>query len=109
MGQAERAPTEHSGVGKDIVKEATQTEKLERGSISHISIPILGPKEAFVYILKFQQLADTETELFHSGDQHSFCGSDTKESACNAGDPALIPGLGRSSEKGMATYSSILA
>ena len=36
-------------------------------------------------------------------------GSDGKESACNAGDPGLIPGWGRSPEKGMATYSSILA
>ena len=32
-------------------------------------------------------------------------GSDSKESACSAGDPGLIPG----SEKGMATHSSILA
>ena len=29
--------------------------------------------------------------------------------ACNAGDQALIPGLGRFLEKGMATHSSILA
>ena len=36
-------------------------------------------------------------------------GSDYKESASNAGDPGLIPGLGRSLEKGMATHSSILA
>ena len=36
-------------------------------------------------------------------------GSDGKESACNAGDPGLIPGSGRSLEKGMATHSSILA
>ena len=38
-------------------------------------------------------------------------GSDGKESACNAGDPGSVPGLGRSSgwEKGMATHSSILA
>ena len=28
------------------------------------------------------------------------CGSDSKESACNAGDPGSIPGLGRSSEEG---------
>ena len=84
------------------MKEATQTEKFERGYISHISIPILDPKEAFVYILKFQQMAGTETELFHSENQHSFCGSDTKDSACNAGDPALIPGEGNG-------YSSILA
>ena len=36
-------------------------------------------------------------------------GSDSKESACNAGDLSSIPGLGRSQEKEMATYSSILA
>ena len=32
-----------------------------------------------------------------------------KESACNAGDPDLIPGLGRSSREGNTTHSSILA
>ena len=31
------------------------------------------------------------------------------ESACNAGDPGSIPGLGRSPKEGMATHSSILA
>ena len=36
-------------------------------------------------------------------------GSDSKESACYAGDPGLIPGLGRSPEKGMVIHSSILA
>ena len=39
-------------------------------------------------------------------------GSDGKESACRAGDPGLIPGLGRSQEKGMAIlkpHYSILA
>ena len=35
--------------------------------------------------------------------------SNGKESACNVGDLGLIPGLGRSLEKGMATHSSILA
>ena len=35
--------------------------------------------------------------------------SEGKESACNAGDLGLIPGLGRSLEEGMATHSSILA
>ena len=44
--------------------------------------------------------------------KHTFPGgSDDKESACNAGDTALIPGLGRSpgeGEKEMATHSSIL-
>ena len=37
------------------------------------------------------------------------CGSAGKESACSAGDLGLIPGVGRSLEKGMATHSSILA
>ena len=36
-------------------------------------------------------------------------GSDGKESACNEGDLGLIPGSGRSLEKGMATHSSILS
>ena len=29
------------------------------------------------------------------------CGSAGKESACNAGDPGSIPGLGRSAEEGI--------
>ena len=37
------------------------------------------------------------------------CGSAGKESACNVGDLGLIPGLGRSPEKGKATHSNILA
>ena len=37
-------------------------------------------------------------------------GSDSKEPACNAGNPGLIPGSGRSpGRKEMATHSSILA
>ena len=36
-------------------------------------------------------------------------GSNGKESACNSGDPGLIPGFARSPEKGMVTHSSILA
>ena len=36
-------------------------------------------------------------------------GSDSKESACSVRDLGLIPGLGRSLEKGTATHSSILA
>ena len=38
---------------------------------------------------------------------HFPSGSDGKESACNAGDPGLIPGS--SLEKGMSAHSSILA
>ena len=36
-------------------------------------------------------------------------GSDSKVSVCNAEDPGLIPGSGRSLEKEMATHSSTLA
>ena len=36
-------------------------------------------------------------------------GSDSKESACSVRDLGLIPGLGRSLEKGTATHSRILA
>jgi len=39
----------------------------------------------------------------------SFLALDGKDCACNAGDAGMIPGLGRSLEKGMTTYSSILA
>ena len=35
--------------------------------------------------------------------------SDSKESACNAGDLGSIPGLRRSPGEGLATHSSILA
>ena len=37
------------------------------------------------------------------------CDSSGKESTCNVVDLGSIPGLGRSLEKGKATYSSILA
>ena len=37
------------------------------------------------------------------------CSSAGKESTCNVGDLGLIPGLGRSLEKGKATHSSVLA
>ena len=36
-------------------------------------------------------------------------GSDGEEFTCNAGDPGLIPGLGRCIEEGMATHSNNLA
>ena len=39
--------------------------------------------------------------------RRSLCGSDGKESACNVGDPELIPGSGSSLEKGMAIQSCL--
>ena len=35
-------------------------------------------------------------------------GSDSKESSCNAGDPGVISGSGRSPGEEMSTHSSIL-
>ena len=40
---------------------------------------------------------------------HYLGGSDSKESAHNAGDLGSIPGLGRSPGKGNGTHSSIIA
>ena len=37
------------------------------------------------------------------------CGSDDKESACNAGDPGLIPGLGRSTGEGNGCIINLLS
>ena len=45
---------------------------------------------------------DLNLLLCYLGFPHSSVG---KESACNAGDPGLIPGSGRSLEKGKATHS----
>ena len=36
-------------------------------------------------------------------------GSEGKVSACNVGDPGLIPGSGRSPDEEMATHPSVLA
>ena len=43
-----------------------------------------------------------------SGKLFSPTGSDSKESACNAGDLGSIPGQEDTLEEGMATHSSIL-
>ena len=48
--------------------------------------------------------------FFPTGAPYSFPGgSDSKESAYNAGDPGSIPGSGRSLEKSTAIHSGILA
>ena len=54
-------------------------------------------------------LYSTKVNNHIDSSQTEFDGSDGKESACSAGDPGLIPWLGRSLEKGMATPSSILS
>ena len=63
----------------------------------HLSCITKCVTEPQVELIMFRQLKD-------------FPGSsDNKESACNAGDPGSIPGLGRSPGGRMATHSSILA
>ena len=51
-----------------------------------------------------EQLNNRSRTLLATG-----CGSAGKESAHNAGDLGLIPGLGRSLDKGKAMHSSVLA
>ena len=73
-----------------------------------------------IHIANFHRLNAHTYNFFKSGTrfvihslrhvQKSFSGgSYGKESARNAGDLGLIPGLERSPEKGMATHSSVLA
>ena len=40
------------------------------------------------------------SKMLEKHDFRTFCGSDSKESACNEGDPGLICGLGRSPREG---------
>ena len=64
----------------------------------------------FTYDLPFLYISIHKNICFSYTQYWGFSGgSDGKESACNAGDPGLIPGLGRSPKEGMTTYSSILA
>ena len=55
----------------------------------------------------------TSLFFFFFGEIHIYLGfpggSDSKKSACNVGDPGLIPGVREDPEKEMATHSSILA
>ena len=63
-----------------------------------------------MFFLFYQQdYAQIASGIQIAGSPHaaSFGGLDGKESACNTGDPASIPG--RSLAKGMTTQSSILA
>ena len=63
----------------------------------------------FIYIyIEREREGERETHTERQRQRESFPGgSDGKKSACNVGDPGLIPGSGRSLEK--ATHSSILA
>ena len=57
-----------------------------------------GPAHRQISNSKFiDSYADILCQLSHQGSPNSSVG---KESACNAGDPGLIPGSGRSLEKG---------
>ena len=64
----------------------------------------MGPSHRVLRALKSFDLWGTHAELDFSD------GSDGKESACNTGDPGLIPGLGRSpgEENGYLVHSCYL-
>ena len=59
------------------------------------------------YLISFH----TPRLIYHFLFQHMGfpCSSVGKKSACSAGDPSSIPGLGRSPGEGNATHSSVLA
>ena len=59
--------------------------------------PLLVPVQSSTTKKKTIQLRVLET----------ISGSDSKESACSAGDLGSVPGLGKPLEKGKATHSSI--
>ena len=55
--------------------------------------------------LLFSSIKNSMLDSFLASLSHSSVG---KESACNAGDPSSIPGLGRSPGEGIGSHSSIL-
>ena len=62
------------------------------------------------YVMQKSSYVDPYMRLYCRPPCLSFPGgSDGKESACNGGDPGLIPGLEDPLEKEMATYFSIVA
>ena len=63
-----------------------------------------------IHVLKLEETKKSGKEnIYHATSKMFPCGSAGKESACNAGDLGLIPGLGRSPGEGKGEYSSILA
>ena len=79
-----------------------------------VGVTLQGLLNAKPYNLYLQAMGFTENSQQESsivkvvlqlGTCHSSVGN---ESACNAGNPGLIPGSGSSLEKGYATHSSIL-
>ena len=63
-------------------------------------------EESFQFCLRFKGFVNKRSHSLYSNKQYQyllgFPGSSAgKESACNAGDPGLIPGLGRSPGEGL--------
>ena len=62
--------------------------------------------KTFTKVLHYQKIYSIKPEIFREMVTYSITytelpgGSDGKASACSAGDPGLIPGLGRSHEEG---------
>ena len=66
-----------------------------------------------LWILRHQKMNYNNSYIYHMPNPLKAWGFpgwlDGNESACNAGDPGSIPGLGRSHGEGNAAHSSILA
>ena len=57
-------------------------------------------KETYTYIISFLQVKELQCERLNTCITLHYDDSDSKESACNAGDLGLIPGSGRSPGEG---------
>ena len=66
------------------------------------------PCTAGRFLIIWATIVRLSCELANLQFMGSPAGSDSKKSACNAGDPGMIPGSGRSLAKGKPTHSSTL-
>ena len=57
-------------------------------------------KETYTYIISFLQVKELQCKRLNTCIALHYDDSDSKESACNAGDLGLIPGSGRSPGEG---------
>ena len=67
------------------------------------------PRDGGAWWASVHGVTQSQTRLKWLSSSSSSSGSEGKEFACNAGDPSLILGSGRSPGEGMATHSSTLA
>ena len=89
-----------------------ETNRLTVISVAKISLFRVSKScnlQSLIVATHMQSFSETREIFFYIGKKGFPSGSNGKESACNAGDPGSIPGLGVLLEMGMATHSRILA